>query len=92
MNIINNNGNRPQGNGWTSCPYYQGNGGNGFNNNYNNQPSLKDLVLGQSKIIDSINKKLLANDKIHENLSEKMDYFSSIVKNQLSFNKMLETQ
>ena len=53
---------------------------------------MKDLVLGQSKINDSINKKLMANDKILQNLSEKMDSFSSAVKNQLSFNKMLETQ
>jgi hypothetical protein len=59
--------------------FYQDNGGNGynsdFNNNYNSQPSLKDLVLGQSKINDSINKKLLANDKILENLNEKMEAF-----------------
>jgi len=57
VNIINNNGNRPQGNGWTSCPYYQGNGGNGFNKfNSNNQPSLKDLVMSQTKINESMNK------------------------------------
>ena len=35
---------------------------------------------------------MMANDKILENLSEKMDSFNSAVKNQLSFNKMLETQ
>ena len=35
---------------------------------------------------------MLANDKILENRSEKMDNFSSAIKNQLSFNKMLETQ
>ena len=35
---------------------------------------------------------MMANDKILENLSEKMDSFSSTVKNQLSLNKMLETQ
>jgi hypothetical protein len=34
----------------------------------------------------------MANDKILENLSEKMDSFFFTVKNQLSFNKMLETQ
>ena len=34
----------------------------------------------------------MASDKILENLSEKMDSFNSAVKNQLSFNKMLETQ
>ena len=35
---------------------------------------------------------MMANDKILENISEKMDSFSSTIKNQLSFNKMLETQ
>jgi len=49
-------------------------------------------VLGQTKINDSINKRIVANDKILENLSKKMDSFNSAIKNQLSFNKMLETQ
>ena len=35
---------------------------------------------------------MMANDKILENLSEKMGSFNSSMKNQLSFNKMLETQ
>ena len=35
---------------------------------------------------------MMANDKILENLSEKMDSFSSAFKNQLSLSKMLETQ
>ena len=34
----------------------------------------------------------MANDKILESLSEKIDSFNSAIKNQLSFNKMLETQ
>jgi len=67
----------------------------GYNNNsgnsFGNQPSIRDLVLGQTKINDSINKWIVANDKILESLSEKMDSFSSTIKNQLSFNKMLET-
>jgi hypothetical protein len=95
--IINNNGYWPQQQqeGWNSRPFYQ-NQGNDYNNNFNNsyghQPSLRDLVLGQYKINDSINKKMMANNKILENLSEKMDRFNSAMKNQLSFNKMLETQ
>jgi len=67
----------------------------GYNNNssnsFGNQPSLKDLVLGQTKTNDSINKRFMANDKILETLSGKMDSFNSAIKNQLSFNKMLET-
>jgi hypothetical protein len=34
----------------------------------------------------------LANDKILENINAKLDDFSSVMKNKLSFNKMLETQ
>jgi hypothetical protein len=41
---------------------------------------------------DSINKKLHAHDKMLENINAKLDEFSSVSKNQLSFNKMLETQ
>ena len=48
----------------------------GSNNNYNsnfnsNQPSLKDLVLGQAKINENITKKLMFNDKMIENINEK---------------------
>uniref|UniRef100_A0A0A9C8Z7 CCHC-type domain-containing protein n=1 Tax=Arundo donax TaxID=35708 RepID=A0A0A9C8Z7_ARUDO len=89
--INNNNGFQPlqQNQGWNTQSYYQGNGNN-FNN-FNNHPSLKDLVLGQAKINENISKKLVANDKILENITTKMESLSSAVKNQLSFNKMLET-
>ena len=71
--IINNNNNtgfRPQGGqGWGQArPPFQGGGNNfysNFNSNFNsNQPSLRDLVFGQAKINESLNKKLAANDKI----------------------------
>jgi hypothetical protein len=35
---------------------------------------------------------MMANDKILESLSEKMDSFNPAMKNQLSFNKIQETQ
>ena len=41
---------------------------------------------------DSINKKLHAHDKMLENINAKLDEFSSVLKNQLSYNKMIETQ
>jgi hypothetical protein len=97
-NNHNNNGYWPaqqQQQGWNSRPFYQGQGNgysNNFNNSFSNQPSLKDLVLGQTKINDNISNKMMANDKILESLSEKMDSFNSAMKNKLSFNKMLETQ
>ena len=61
--------------------------------NFNNfQPSLKDLVYGQNQINDNISKKFLANDKVLESLASQLEGFSSVIKNQLSFNKMIETQ
>jgi len=92
LNDNNNNGFRPQGGqGWNQpCPYYQGGNGNSIFFNPN-QPTLRDLVYGQAKINESIQKKLTANDKSVETIHAKMDSFSTAIKNQLSFNKMLET-
>ena len=53
---------------------------------------MKDLVLGQAKINENITKKLSYNDKMIENINSKLENLSSSVKNQLSFNKMIETQ
>ena len=73
-------------------PPFQG-GINNFNSNFNsNQPSLRDLVFGQAKINESLNKKLAANDKVLENINAKVETLSSALKNQLSFNKMIEKQ
>ena len=95
--INNNTGFRPQGGqGWGQArPPFQG--GNNYNSNFNsnfnsNQPSLRDLVFGQAKINESLNKKLAANDKILESIHAKVETLSSAHKNQLSFNKMIETQ
>ena len=90
--FINNNGFCPQGDqGWNQPhPFYQG--GNG-NSNFNpNQPTSRDLVYGQAKINDTIHKKLTVNDKSLETIKAKLDGFSTTIKNQLSFSKMLETQ
>ena len=64
--------------------------GMNFNNNF--QPTLKDLVYGQKLINDNISKKFLANDKILESLAGQLEGLNSVIKNQLSFNKMIETQ
>jgi penicillin V acylase-like amidase (Ntn superfamily) len=64
-----------------------------LNNQGNNSYAfLKDLVYSNGRMTDSINKKLHAHDKMLENINAKLDDFSSILKNQLSFNKMIETQ
>jgi len=70
-------------------PFGQQQGMN-FNNNF--QPTLKDLVYGQKQINDNISKKFLANDKILESLAGQLYGLNSIIKIQLSFNKMIETQ
>jgi hypothetical protein len=82
-----NNGFRPpqQGNnGWNNQHRPQG--------NFFNQPSLKDLVIGQAKINENLTKKLSYNDKIIENINAKLETLCSSVKSQTSFNKMIETQ
>ena len=50
------------------------------------------MVLGQSKINENLTKKLTCNDKMLENINYKIEGLSFSVKNQLSFNKMIETQ
>ena len=95
MNFIINNSYHPQQNqGWSQQqrPTYQGNyQGNNYNNS-NNQSSLKDLVYGQAKIMEGLSRKQVSTDKVLENINNKMDSFSSAIKNQLSFNKLLESQ
>jgi hypothetical protein len=44
------------------------------------------------RIIDEFGKKIHATDKLLENISAKMDNFTVATQNQVSFNKMLETQ
>jgi len=64
-----------------------------MNNQSNNSYAfMKDLVYSNGRMTDSINKKLHALDKMLENMNAKLDEFSSILKNQLNFNKIIETQ
>jgi hypothetical protein len=49
-------------------------------------------VLNQEKLMDSLSKKLTSDDKTLETINNRMDSFSTAIKNQLSFNKMLESQ
>jgi hypothetical protein len=77
-----NNEFRPQGGQeWNQPrPYYQG--GNGNSNSFNpNQPTLRDLVYGQAKVNESLQKKLAATDKSMETIHAKMDGFSTAMKN-----------
>jgi len=42
--------------------------------------------------MDNLSKKLASNDKTLESIDIRMERFSNAIKNQLSFNKMLEFQ
>jgi len=42
--------------------------------------------------MDNLSKKLASNDKVLENINNRMDNFSTAIKNQISFNKMIESQ
>jgi hypothetical protein len=53
---------------------------------------LKDLVLSQAKIIKNLTEKLIINDKKLEIMNSKIEGLTSSIKNQLSFNKRIETQ
>ena len=50
------------------------------------------MILEQAKINDNISKNLASNDKVLENINTKMDSFSSAIKDQLSYNKKIESQ
>ena len=98
VNFVNNNYSRPQQNqGWNQQqrPNYQSNyQGNYQGNNFNNfnQPPLRELIAGQSKLMEGLSRKVATNDKILENINNRMDSFASAIKNQHSFNKMIESQ
>ena len=49
-------------------------------------------MYGHEKINESLQKKLAIIDKYMDTIHAKMDGFSTAIKNQLSFNKMIETQ
>ncbi|WVZ48719.1 hypothetical protein U9M48_000138 [Paspalum notatum var. saurae] len=83
------NGNRPQP-GWNSRPSlpFSGQG----NSSNSQQFSKGNYSFDQKGVNDSISKKFHANDRLFESISLQMETLNSAMKNQLSFNKMLETQ
>ena len=88
--IINNSAPQQQRQGWNQQQQstYQGKYlGNYYNCFNRNQPSLRDLILEQARINENISKKLSPNDKVLENITIKIESFSSAIKDQLSYNK-----
>jgi predicted nucleotide-binding protein len=53
---------------------------------------LRELIADQSKLIEGLSRKIATNDKILENIDNRMDSFAFVIKNQHSFNKMIESQ
>ena len=53
---------------------------------------MRELIAGQSKLTEELSRKVATNDKILENINNRMDSFPSAIKNQHSFNKMVESQ
>ena len=52
---------------------------------------LERFDLRTSQDSESISKKLASNDKVLENINTKMESFSSAIKDQLSYNKKIES-
>jgi len=57
----------------------------------NNFNQLREMICNQNKLIDTMSRNIASNDKILENLNNRMDSFTSTIKMQLSFNKMIES-
>jgi hypothetical protein len=65
----------------------------GMGQNFNrSEPSLRDIIRDKVRINDEVGKKIHSADNLLENINAKMDKFIVAMQNQLSFNKMLETQ
>jgi len=58
--------------------------------NFTKQPSLREIIMQQSKINLDIKARLANNDKTLEDINVKMDSFSSAINDQLEYNKNLE--
>jgi hypothetical protein len=50
------------------------------------------MISNQNKVIDTMSRKIAFNDKLLENINTRIDSFTSAIKNQHSFNKMIESQ
>ena len=89
-----NNYNRfcPQGDPRWNQSHPQNQEGNYAHSNFANQPSLKELMLGQAKINENLIMNLAPNNKILENINSNLEGLTFSFKNQLSLNKMFETQ
>jgi hypothetical protein len=49
------------------------------------------MIVNQNKDIENMSRKIASNEKVLETINNRMDSFTSAIKNQLSFNKMIES-
>jgi hypothetical protein len=64
----------------------------GMGQNFNRSDESINAKMDQVRINDEVGKKIHATDMLLENINAKIDSFTVATQNQLSFNKMLETQ
>jgi hypothetical protein len=48
---------------------------------------LRELISGQAKIMDGLSRKLASNDKLLENINNRMDSFSFAIKTSIALIK-----
>ena len=53
---------------------------------------MRELIASQSKLIEGLYRKVATNDKILENINNRINSFASAIKNQHIINKMIESQ
>ena len=53
---------------------------------------MRELILEQARINESVYKKLAFNDKMLDGINSKLDNLSLAVKEQIMFNKKIESQ
>jgi CII-binding regulator of phage lambda lysogenization HflD len=53
---------------------------------------LRDVIASQSRLLDQMTRKVASTDETLETISTRMDVFAFAIKNQHSFNKMIESQ
>jgi hypothetical protein len=50
------------------------------------------MIGNQNKVIDNMSRKITSDDKILESMNNRLDSFTPAIKNQLSFNEMIQSQ
>jgi hypothetical protein len=53
---------------------------------------LRDVIVGQSGLLDQMTRNVASTDKTLETISTKMDAIAFAIKDQHNFNKMIESQ